>query len=233
MAPPARDGGAGEGSGPGSGEESGSESIDGSTSGPREGSGSGNETEPGDEPETEPEPEVVVSLPDELRGELKDPFGSIYTDAAALLADASEPLVAVGDVVTYHLLEAGRPPDVALVDWKTKRERVDREIRESIGGFDHRREVVNPPATLTAELITTLVEAIDTPGTVVVSVDGEEDLAALPAIVVAPDGASVVYGQPDEGMVLAVVDEPLRERCRTLLSRMDGDHDRLADLLSR
>ncbi|WP_254840018.1 GTP-dependent dephospho-CoA kinase family protein [Natronomonas marina] len=176
--------------------------------------------------------EVVLELPDSLRGELKEPLGPVYTDAEVLYGDATAPIVAVGDIVTYHLLEAGHRPDVALVDGKTKRERVEREILDAIDGFDHRIEVENPPATLTEELLSALVDAVGREGSVVITVRGEEDLAALPAVVAAPDGASVVYGQPDEGMVLASVDEELRVRCRELLAAMDGDYDRLSAILA-
>jgi len=175
--------------------------------------------------------DVVVDLPEDQRGELKDPLGRVYTDTDALLEAATAPVVAVGDIVTYHLLQAGVHPDVALVDGRTEREAVDREITDAIEGFDRHLEVENPPATLTDELLSALADAVDRPGTVLVSVDGEEDLAALPAVLVAPDGAAVVYGQPGEGMVLADIDEALRDRCRDLLAAMDGDAERLAALL--
>ena len=176
--------------------------------------------------------EAVVELPDSLRGELKEPLGPVYTDAGDLLDDASGPVVAVGDIVTYHLLSAGHPPAVALVDGKTERERVEREVLDAIDGFDHRLEVENPPATLTDDLLSALVDGLNRSGSVVVTVRGEEDLAALPAVLTAPDGASVVYGQPGEGMVLATVDGALRTRCRELLERMNGDYERLADVLA-
>ncbi|MEF8807681.1 GTP-dependent dephospho-CoA kinase family protein [Natronomonas sp.] len=176
--------------------------------------------------------EVVVELPEEMRHELKEPLGPVYTEAEVLLAEATEPIIAVGDIVTYHLLTAGYQPDVALVDGKTKRERVEREVLDAIDGFDHQIEVENPAGTLTEELLEALVDAIERPGTVVITVIGEEDLAALPAIVTAPDGASVVYGQPNEGMVLAVVEEGLRIDCRNLLEKMDGDYTRVASILA-
>ncbi|MFQ3320107.1 MAG: hypothetical protein ACI8UR_001172 [Natronomonas sp.] len=175
--------------------------------------------------------EAVVELPEDLRGELKTPLGEIYTDTETLLRDAGDPIIAVGDMVTYHLLQANRRPDVALVDGKTKRERVGREVLDAIDGFDHQIQVENPPATLTDELLEALAEAIDHPGTLVITVEGEEDLAALPAALAAPDDAAIVYGQPDEGMVLAPVDEDVRARCRDLLERMDGDYARLAAIL--
>ena len=172
----------------------------------------------------------LLTLPDELRGELKEPMGPIETDAATLLQEVSGPLIAVGDVVTYHFLTAGRDPDVALVDGITKREAVDAEIRRTVIDRDA-RAVANPPATITAELARALREAIDADEPITLLVDGEEDLAVLPAIVAAPDGASVVYGQPDEGMVHVVVDETIRERIRLLLSRFDGDHERFLAIL--
>lgn len=175
---------------------------------------------------------MVVSLPEELRGELKDPFGPVFTDAEALLEAAGAPLVTVGDVVTYHLLQAGRTPDVAVIDGKTKRTAVDDRIREGIAGFDVRDEVENPAATLTADLLMALRRALDRDGsTVIVITAGEEDLAAVPAIVAAPTGAAIVYGQPDAGMVLATVDPDLVAEMSALLARMDGDIDALEDAL--
>jgi uncharacterized protein (UPF0218 family) len=178
-----------------------------------------------------PDADVVLTLQYELRSELKEPMGPIYTDTDALLADAGDPIVAVGDVVTYHLLEADRRPDVALVDGKTKREAVAEAVWAAIDGFDHRIEVVNPQGTLSAELLTELRAALERHASTVLVVEGEEDLAALPVLVAAPDGASLVYGQPDEGMVLAAVTSEAREGALSLLERMEGDPDRLKRIL--
>lgn len=175
----------------------------------------------------------VVELPDSLRAELKEPAGQLYTDGAVLLADAGEPLVTVGDVVTYHVLETGVQPAVALVDDRTERKAVTGRVAERVNGaeFDHEVTVPNPAATLTAELLSALREGLDRTGTTLVTVDGEEDLATLPAVVAAPAGASVVYGQPGEGMVLVSVGEATETRMRGILSRMDGDSERLFSIV--
>jgi uncharacterized protein (UPF0218 family) len=177
---------------------------------------------------------TVVDLPDSLRFELKDPLGPIFTDAEQLLAETGSPLVTVGDVVTYHVLETSRTPTVALVDERTERSAVDPEIAETLASverFGAVETVDNPAATLSEPLLAALRAAFTSEGTTLIEVDGEEDLATLPAIVLAPPGASIVYGQPGEGMVHAVVDEDMQSEMRTLLSRMDGDVDRLWSVL--
>jgi uncharacterized protein (UPF0218 family) len=177
------------------------------------------------------EPDPLLTLPDDLRGAFKEPLGPVETDPERVLADVTGPLVAVGDIVTYHFERVGHSPDVAVVDGRTKREAVDREVSETIRD-DLTVEVANPPATLTADLFVALRDAVadDRPTTIVV--DGEEDLATLPAVVVAPDSASVVYGQPDEGMVHVRVDDDTRAEFADLLARMDGDGERALALLA-
>ena len=175
--------------------------------------------------------EVVVSLPEELRAAFKEPLGPLYTDADDLLADAGDPLVAVGDIVTYHLERADRRPDVALIDGRTKRERVDEEVRETVDARADRLAATNPAGVLTADLLSALTEALDRDGPTTIVVDGEEDLAALPAVLAAPEGATVVYGQPDQGMVAVAVTAETRAEFRDLLERMDGDRERLWALL--
>ena len=169
----------------------------------------------------------MLELPADLRGAFKEPFGPLHTDVERLLdaADAEAPLVAVGDVVTYHLREFGRAPDVAVVDGLTKRSAVDEEIRQALSDPESRRDVTNPVGEITEALVVAVRDALLEKSPVTVVVDGEEDLATLPAVLSAPVGASVVYGQPDEGMVLVTVDEDTRAVARDLLSRMDGDVD--------
>jgi len=188
----------------------------------------------------------MLSLPAAARDAFKEPMGPVFTAADALLAavgraherhgdTAGTPfLIAVGDVVTYHLLEAGRVPDVALVDGRTKREAVDEAIRDRVldqGTDADIRTVSNPPGELSRELLAALADAVDADGPVSLHVDGEEDLAVVPALLVAPAGGSVVYGQPDEGMVHVPVSPQTRVEARTLLSRFDGDVDAALSVL--
>jgi len=174
---------------------------------------------------------TVAVLPREVRDDLKEPLGPVCDDAEVVLADAGRPLVAVGDVVTYHLLEADVAPDIAVVDGRTEREPVDEAIGSRLAALEPTHRVVNDAGTLSEGLVRAIVEAFaGAPDGAVISVDGEEDLAALPAVAAAPEGATVVYGQPGEGMVAVGVDPVSRSRARTLLERFDTD-ERLWDLL--
>lgn len=168
----------------------------------------------------------MLTLPPALREAFKEPFGPLYTDIDDLLADAGEPIVAVGDVVTYHLREAGHEPHVAVVDGLTERDAIPEAVRKGLEGAGERRiEVVNEPAELSRDLLLALREGIEAEADTLLVVEGEEDLATLPAVLATPLGGSVVYGQPGEGMVLIEVTEKARAEMRDLLVRFDGDAD--------
>lgn len=173
---------------------------------------------------------VLLELPDELREELKAPIGPIETDPVTLRSALGDPVIAVGDVVTYHLLSADRRPDVAVVDGRTQRGGLDDEVASTVTE-DVSATVENPAATLSEALLETLVWAVDEPEPTTILVEGEEDLATLPAVLVAPAGASVVYGQPGAGMVHVQVDDAVRADLRDLLERFDGDVERALTIL--
>jgi uncharacterized protein (UPF0218 family) len=174
--------------------------------------------------------DTVATLPEELREALREPLGPVVTDVETLLDGVSGPVVTVGDIVTDHVLEAGVEPLLVIVDGRTERAAVDEAIRRRLP-FDRGRTVPNEPGTLSAELISAMVTAIhrNQPGAVLV-VDGEEDLAALPALLAIPAGGVVVYGQPGEGMVRAEPDTATEARARSLLEKFSGS-DRLWRLL--
>ncbi|TKX47491.1 DUF359 domain-containing protein [Halorubrum sp. SD690R] len=179
----------------------------------------------------------LLTLPESLRDAFKEPLGPVTTDAGALLEAVDEArerrgssaggppqLIAVGDVVTYHLREAGRVPDVALVDGKTEREAVREEIETALAATEERRIAVeNPAAALSAALLDALAKALAADEPVTIEVTGEEDLAALPAMLAAPVGSTVVYGQPGEGMVRVAVTPEARRRARELFEGLAGD----------
>ncbi|GAA0530510.1 GTP-dependent dephospho-CoA kinase family protein [Halorubrum ejinorense] len=189
--------------------------------------------------------EPLLTLPESLRDAFKEPLGPATTDVAALLDAVDEtrerygstagdpaPLIAVGDVVTYHLREAGRVPDVAFVDGKTEREAVRTEIETALAATEERRIAVeNPAAGLSTALLDALAEALAAGEPVTIEVTGEEDLAALPAMLAAPVGSTVVYGQPGEGMVRVAITPEARREARELFEGLSGDTAAACDAL--
>ncbi len=175
-------------------------------------------------------PTIVARLPESERHRFKDPLGPLFTDAEALLEAAGRPIVSVGDVVTAHLGRVGYTPQVAIVDDRTEREVVEAGVIEDRPPAERVVELANPAATITAELVDAIDAGLAGDEPTRIEVDGEEDLAVLPAILLAPDGATVVYGQPGAGMVAVGVGRESRETCLELLSHLDRDTAFWADL---
>jgi len=101
------------------------------------------------------------------------------------------------------------------------RKEVDEETKKMIVEFDGPPITVkNPAGFITNEMFRVVEEAIkNKKGKIFV--DGEEDLAALVAMIVAPNGAIIIYGQPSEGMVFVKVDENIKKRAGADFSKME------------
>ncbi len=155
-----------------------------------------------------------------LREELKKPLGELVADAESV--PRGRLLVSVGDTASDTLLSSGREPKMIVYDGRARRREIG--VSGNIRSYDaDEYSVANPPGTLNEDAFTVFkaVFAAERPGKVFV--EGEEDLTALAAIVEAPDGALVVYGQPDEGLVVVEVGEEIRDQVEHMLEEMrDG-----------
>ncbi|VVB67861.1 Phosphopantetheine adenylyltransferase [Candidatus Norongarragalina meridionalis] len=148
-----------------------------------------------------------------MRITLRRPFGRLFASAAEAsgFIRRAKPtkLVLVGDSTSRVL--AKMKPDVCVMDGKIMRKKVPR-IRfgeKTIG-------VRNPAGKVTRPLLSALRNALRG-GRVLVSVAGEEDLAVLPAVLFAPLGSLVVYGQPKRGLVIVAVDEAKKQQALGIL----------------
>jgi len=156
----------------------------------------------------------MLRLPEAYRGLFKRPFGTLYGSIGELLPRLEgRPVYAVGDVVTHNLLTAGIVPEIAIIDGYTMRTPCTRSplLRARL------LTVKNPAGTITTELEEAIEEVVGHPPGVIF-VDGEEDLAVIPLVIAAPDGAAVLYGQPGEGVVLRLVDTAAKQEAASMLS---------------
>ena len=167
-------------------------------------------------------------LPKELRGELRKIYGELYPGdgvetARNIINDLKAPakIITVGDIITFNLLSAGVVPNISFVDDRTKRSPVSNEVTH---GTKHPQfktiTVENPPGTITEELLQEVAKAMMSENPLRIFVKGEEDLAALPSIAMAPLSSVVIYGLPEEGAVLVRVTENKRKEIQSLLDRM-------------
>lgn len=165
-------------------------------------------------------------LTPELRIELKAPLGPIIRGSMEETVKELEVLlrsirptkvISVGDVVSGNMLEGGLPLDVLIVDNKS--------MRKSIEPLKFRADktvwLTNPAGTISDDSWRIIGEAINSEGLVKVLVDGEEDLLTLVAVMMAPENSIVVYGQPDEGIVVIKVTEEAKSKIRKIIDRME------------
>lgn len=168
---------------------------------------------------------TLYRLPDSLRPELQEPFGPVLQEdeVVARIRDGTygRPVVTVGDVVSATLLRHKVFPDVLLYDLSTMRGLVGEDVRAILEGHPARLlEVRSPAAEITQELVMALKIAFESPMMTKIKVEGEEDLAGLPAIQACPLGGTVIYGMPNRGLVAVPVDAEAKDRVERLLSLM-------------
>ena len=165
---------------------------------------------------SEESPEILYILPDEIRGELSRPLGPVIsTEESDFLSD--EFVISVGDVCSITLYHRGIMPHLAVLDGRTRRS--SHTEAETFQGYSVVR-VRNPQGTISSEMWSAVEKAMESAENTLIMVEGEEDLAALPCILMAPEGAYVVYGIPDEGMCVVKVDENARKKVKEALSMM-------------
>jgi hypothetical protein len=153
-------------------------------------------------------------LPDSLRLELRRPFGRVVNNEELIkeVKGRKGLLITVGDDCSYFLIKNGINPDIVIYDLRIKRKDVIGEVRDVLGEFNNGEVIVhNQPSVIMDELVVSVKDALEK-GKGKILVKGEEDLAALVVMIYAPDGALVVYGQPDEGAVLVDMNEEVRDR---------------------
>lgn len=161
-------------------------------------------------------------VPDHLREEMAKAVGKIVSEENMLAElDGRDFVVAVGDVVTLMLLELGKVPDISIVDYQTQRMPAA-EVKQKLSAYEQPEvHVRNPAAELTEELWLAIEDGYRNPRNLRIVVEGEEDLASLACIALAPDNTTVIYGIPNRGPMVLHVDQALKDRVEDLLAQME------------
>jgi hypothetical protein len=165
-----------------------------------------------------------VKLPDSLRDQLKIPLGQLIPENQVNKSNIQKHisenlyLITVGDRTTEKMIDFGLIPSLQIIDNQEKR--IQREPAKHDSRYT---ELVcnNPAAEITSQSIDTIKKAFVSKTPVRLVVTGEEDLLVIPACIHAPENSLVMYGQPNEGLVIVKITPEIRNKTQRLLDLME------------
>lgn len=150
------------------------------------------------------------------RTALKNPLSKVATIEKSLKFEKN--LIAVGDISVANLLKLGILPKISVVDFYVERKLAFQSLTQlGFGSANPDVIVKNEAGQISKALIDQIEKAQNGKNSSVILVNGEEDLAAIPAILLAPVGATVVYGQPQKGAVIVNVNTNIKDKLCSIL----------------
>ena len=149
---------------------------------------------------------VDAELKEDIIIELKKPLGDLYPDFEDAIDEikSSEFLISVGDATFSNLTKYELYPNIGIIDNLIQRKNHTHDVIHA----NHILKADNPAGYITDDLWETIGQALELSNSgecYVIEVAGEEDLAVLPCILMADPDATILYGQPNEGLVLLKV----------------------------
>ena len=165
-----------------------------------------------------------MQLPDDLRDQLKNPLGNLVSDNdpnkenIIKKISAESVIITVGDRTTENMLQLGLKPQIQIIDGLEKR---NRRVVPTDDAVNTNLSCRNPPGEITEESIQVIQKAFSSEPPVRITVDGEEDLLVLPVCMHAPKNSVVMYGQPNEGLVLIHVTPEMQAKVQKILDSMN------------
>jgi GTP-dependent dephospho-CoA kinase len=157
-------------------------------------------------------------------GLLKRPFGTLVPENEITkqkilsMLEGAKKIIAVGDATTERLISFNITPDIAVIDGIERRSLRGRSINYQA----NQMICINPAGTISKEAVRVLQIALETSSPVIVKVQGEEDMLALPLFTMAPKGSVILYGQPLEGMVLVNITEEKQNEAKELMDKISS-----------
>jgi pantetheine-phosphate adenylyltransferase len=168
-----------------------------------------------------------LKLTENLRKEFQKPFGELVNGTDDLFGKKENLLFTVGDITTKNFNEKNIGQDLSVIDFNVARERKFSELTQlGFSGDETLLKVVNPAGYITPNLFRRIAEIIKTGlrKKTALLVDGEEDLAVLPLILLSPLGSLIFYGQPalqgKAGMRKIIVSQESKKKAYSLISKL-------------
>ena len=109
-------------------------------------------------------------------------------------------------------------PQIQIVDGLEKRNKRTVPIDDTVNTNLSCR---NPPGEITDESIQVIQKAFSSEPPVRIIIDGEEDLLVIPVCIHAPENSIVMYGQPNEGLVIVTITPEIRAKVQKILDVMN------------
>jgi uncharacterized protein (UPF0218 family) len=125
-------------------------------------------------------------------------------------------IISVGDRVSKSMLDQGISIDIVVFDCKEMRVSVLPPVLKT----DKKYKIKNNAGSITDDAWNIMKEAVELDSKVSIQVEGEEDLLTIVAVLSAPIGSIVIYGQPNEGLVVVDVSKSTKNWCKEIISRM-------------
>lgn len=173
-------------------------------------------------------------LPENLREELRKPFGKTILGFEKKIEEPARKIkqvinrfkptliISVGDIISLALNKVKINPEIIIIDFRSRRKKIDYSLNllESRIG---RLKAVNNPGSISGAAARAINKALRGFFTKqqkqLITVNGEEDLLVLPAVLLAPLGSIVLYGQMDIGAILVEVTEEKKKQAEKLLKK--------------
>ncbi len=165
-----------------------------------------------------------MHLSNYIRDQLKIPLGNLIRDndpnkENIIKKNSIESIIiTVGDRTTENLLQLGVKPQIQIVDGLEKR---SKRVVPTDDKTNTKLFCKNPPGEITDESMRVIQEAFSSEPPVRILVDGEEDLLVIPVCIYAPENSIVMYGQPNEGLVIVTVTPEIRAKVQKILDAMN------------
>ena len=165
-----------------------------------------------------------MQLPEDLRDQLKNPLGNLISnndpnrENILKKISAESILITVGDRTTENMLQLGLKPQIQIIDGLEKRNQRAVPVDDTV---NTNLSCKNSPGEITEESIQVIQKAFSCEPPVRITVDGEEDLLVIPVCIHAPENSIVMYGQPNEGLVIVTITPEIRAKVQKILDAMN------------